>query len=137
MKAKSDDYYFRLAARLAEEKSTCLKIKTGVIIVKDGRVVGEGYNLCSPEGFRHGEKNKQCKRMDIPSGEGYELCKPLHAEVMALISVGAESCRGATLYLSGHYYPCWHCESHARFAGIKKIKVADFGARDFYRRRGQ
>lgn len=132
MKFKSDDYYFKVALNLAEKKATCLKIKTGVVIVKNGKIVGSGFNTCSPEGFSHGSKVKTCKRLKAPTGKGYELCKSIHAEVSALINAGKKSSKGATLYLSGHYYPCWSCESHARAAGIKEIKVRDSGAKAYY-----
>lgn len=129
---KSDDYFFRQAKRLTETRSTCLKIKTAAVIVKNGKVVGRGFNLCSPVGFNHGKPVKKCLRMNTPTGTGYELCKGVHAEVMAVADAGIKSCKGATLYLSGHYYPCWHCESLAHIAGIKEIKVQDIGAKKFY-----
>lgn len=131
---KSDDYYFRQAKKLTETKSTCLKIKTAAVVVKDGKVVGRGYNLCSPEGFNHGLPVKKCLRMDVPTGTGYELCKGVHAEVMAVADAGIKNCRGAVLYLFGHYYPCWHCESLSRIAGISEIKVQDVVAKEFYKK---
>ena len=61
-----------------------------------------------------------CPRGDMPSGEGYEMCKDIckqtnHAEVNACIFAG-ESAKGATLYLIGHTYCCDHC---------KKISIKD------------
>lgn len=131
---RSDGYYFEQAKKLTETKSTCLKIKTAAVIVKGGKIVGRGYNLCSPEGFNHGKEVKKCLRMGVPSGTGYELCKSLHAEVVAVADAGIKNCQGAILYLSGHFYPCWHCESLAKITGIKEIKVQDVGAGEFYRR---
>lgn len=127
-----DADYFSRARKLTETESTCLKIKTGAVIVKDGQIIGEGYNLCSPVGFKHGDPVEKCLRMKAPTGTGYELCKGVHAEVVAVVNAGAKNCQGATLYLSGHFYPCWHCESLAKIAGIKEIKVQDIGARKFY-----
>lgn len=129
---QSDDYYFGLAQKLAESRSTCLKIKTAAVLVKGGKIVGEGYNLCSPAGFNHGKIVKKCLRLNVPSGTSYELCRSIHAEVLAVANAGAKNCKGATLYLSGHYYPCWNCESLARIAGIKEIKTKDIGAKKFY-----
>jgi dCMP deaminase len=129
---KSDEYYFNRAKRLTETKSTCLKIKTAAVIVKNGRIIGRGYNLCSPEGFNHGKPVGSCLRMTTPTGTGYELCKGVHAEVLAIADSGAKNCKGAILYLSGHFYPCWHCESLARIVGVKEIKVKDIGAKKFY-----
>ncbi len=130
---RNDDRFFKAAQKLAETRSTCLKIQTGAVVVKNGKVVGKGFNLCSPEGFNHGQKIKECKRMNLPSGVGYELCKPLHAEVAAVVDAGPKRSKGATLYLSGHYYPCWNCEGQARLAGIVEIKVRDKEALIFYK----
>lgn len=131
-KASTDAKYFALAGKLIDTKSSCLKIKTGAVIVKNGKVVGQGFNLCSPVGFRHGNPVERCLRLNTPTGTGYELCKGVHAEVVAIVDAGAKNCEGATLFLSGHFYPCWHCESLAKIAGIKEIKVQDIGARKFY-----
>lgn len=129
---KSDDYYFGVAKKLAETKSTCLKIKNAAVIVKNNKIIGRGYNRCSPEGFNHGKKVKKCLRMNLPTGVGYELCKGVHTEVNALIDAGAKNCKGATLYLYGHDHLCWQCESHVRLAGINDIRVKDGAAGKYY-----
>lgn len=129
----SDADYFKLAQELAVTRSTCLKIKNGVVIVNKGRVVGQGFGLCSPSGFKHGKKVKKCERINLPTGVGYDLCRSVHAEVVAISRTRPQDLNGATLYLAGHYYPCWHCESLARLMGIKKIKVKDLGAKKFYK----
>lgn len=133
---KGDNFLFDKAEQIAKEKSTCLKLNTGAIIVNNGRIVGVGWNMCSPgEGvFCHGEKVEECARMNLPSGQGYELCKPIHAEVMAVLNAGIQNCKGAVLYLSGHYYACWNCESTVRFAGVKEIKIRDTRAQEFYKK---
>ena len=130
--AHGEDYYFNLAKKLTQTESNCAKIQTGAVIVKNGKVVGEGFNLCSPVGFKHGETVEKCLRMEVPSGQGYELCKGVHAEVVAIVDAGAQNCKDAIMYLCGHYYPCWHCESLARISGIKEIKVQDVSAKRFY-----
>lgn len=130
---KTDEYFFDQVKKLAQEKSTCLKIKTAVLIVKNGKIIGQGWNMCSPEGFHHGKKVKECPRMKLPSGTGYNLCKSLHAEEMAILNTGPKRCKGATMYLSGHFYACWHCESLAHLVGIKKVEVQDDKAAEFYK----
>jgi len=126
-----EEKYFAEAERLALVNSTCLKIKTGAVIVKKGKTIGRGWNLCSPEGFKHGQKVGKCPRFGLKTGENYELCKPIHAEVMAILNTGLKNCRGATMYLSGHWYACWHCQSLAYLAGIKEIKVKDKKTKNF------
>jgi len=120
---KDGDFFAE--AKKASQKSTCLKIQTGAVIVKDGKIVGRGYNLCSPKGFNHGQKVRACPRKNLATGDKYDLCKPLHAELVAVLNTRLEDCQGATMYLYGHYYPCWHCESVARFVGIKEIKCSE------------
>lgn len=126
------DEYFFLQAEKAREKSNCLKIQTGVVIVKKGAIISQGANLCSPEGFKHGKKVTSCPRMNLATGVNYEACKSLHAELLAILEAGAKNCQGAVMYLSGHYYPCWHCESIAHLVGIREIKVKDKDAKNFY-----
>jgi len=131
-----DESFFAQAEK-AREKSTCLKIQTGAVIVKDNVVIGRGANLCSPEGFQHGQKVASCPRMNLKTGANYELCKSLHAELLAILNAGAKNCQGAVMYLSGHYYPCWRCESIARLVGIKEIKIKDKDAKSFYKNKGR
>ena len=121
----NDDKFFAEAKKVARKQSTCLKIQTGAVIVKDGKIIGRGANLCSPVGFKHGQKVKSCPRMNLPSGEKYELCKPIHAEILAVLDAGAKNCKGTTMYLYGHYYACWHCQSIVRLVGIKEIKCSE------------
>ena len=39
--------------------------------------------------------------MNIPSGQRYELCRSVHAEMNAIISAARRDTLGATLYLAG------------------------------------
>ncbi len=52
MERPSTDEYFMEMARLVSTRSTCLKRKVGVVIVKDKRVLSTGYNG-SPRGTHH------------------------------------------------------------------------------------
>ncbi len=117
-----DKFFFAEARRLAKN-STCLKQQTAAIIVKNGRIIGVGWNLCSPDGFQHGKPVSHCPRLNLATGTDYSLCKSLHAELIALINVGQEDCQGATLYLAGHNYLCWECESFARRFGIVDVRI--------------
>lgn len=127
-----EDKFFREAKKVSRT-ATCLKIKSGAVIVKGGKIVGRGATLCSPAGFNHGKKVKNCARMKLPSQAKYELCKPLHAELVTVLNTGVEKCQGATMYFYGHYYACWHCESVVHYAGIKEIKFQGDVGRIFYK----
>ncbi len=110
-------------ARKVAKNSTCLKSQTAALVVKDNQIVGKACNLCSPDGFQHGSPVSHCPRMGLVTGEHYDLCKSLHAEYLAIMDAGRENCLGATLYLTGHSYVCWECESAARLYGIVAIKI--------------
>lgn len=127
-----EDTDFFAEAKKASQNSTCLKIQTGAVIVRNKKIIGKGANLCSPVGFNHGQKVQSCPRMNLPSGEKYELCKPIHAEIVAILDAGPKNCKGAVMYFYGHYYACWHCESVAHLVGIKEIKYKGEETRAFY-----
>ena len=84
------------------ESSTCLRRCYGAIIVKNDEIVSTGYN-----GAPRGRKNCMdlgfCAReaLNIPSGQRYELCRSVHAEMNAIISAARRDTLGATLYLAG------------------------------------
>jgi len=69
------------------ELSNCLKTKTAAALVKDGIILSVGPNSCAPEGYNYGDKIERCPRENVPTGIGYELCKPVHAEVMAPLNI--------------------------------------------------
>jgi len=86
-------------------------------------------------------KVDECPRGNLPSGEGYEMCKEIckqqfHAETDAIENAMSSSnfeLRGATLYLTGHTFMCDDCLYAARCAGIKKAYCLDSGkVYDFY-----
>ena len=88
-----ENYYLDIAETVLE-RSTCLRRCYGAIIVKNDEIVSTGYN-----GAPRGRKN--CMAMNVPSGERYELCRSVHAEMNAIISAARRDTLGATLYLAG------------------------------------
>lgn len=83
-------------------RSTCLKRKYGAVIVKDDVVVSTGYNG-SPRGFENCCEIGKCPRMelDMHQGEGYGICRAVHAEMNALLNCSRQQTMGADLYLTG------------------------------------
>ena len=71
--------------------------------------------------------------MNIPSGERYELCRSVHAEMNAIISAARRETLGATLYLAGresstgalleHATSCSMCRRHIINAGIDRVVI--------------
>lgn len=112
-------------------RSTCLKRKYGAVIVKDDVVISTGYNG-SPRGKENCCDTGECPRIkqDMHQGEGYAICKAVHAEANALLNCSREQTIGADLYLTGvnpedssiHMAkPCPLCARMIIQAGIKNV----------------
>lgn len=124
--------YFNLAAEEAK-KSTCKKSQRGAIIVKNGKVIGKGYNkvtypkLCNP-----------CIREEIHGNGRVELCAAIHAEQMAIIDAcnKGNTIKGATIYhvkiknreeKTCNDLSCTVCSRLVSEAGIKFVLHEDRG----------
>lgn len=96
-----ENYYLDIAETVLE-RSTCLRRCYGAIIVKNDEIVSTGYNG-APRGRKNCMDLGYCTReaMNVPSGERYELCRSVHAEMNAIISAARRDTLGATLYLAG------------------------------------
>ncbi|MHA2105069.1 MAG: deoxycytidylate deaminase, partial [Candidatus Hodarchaeales archaeon] len=76
---KEAEHFLKLAAAQAK-KSTCKKSQRGAIIVRDGKILGMGYNKlvdrddCDP-----------CIRENIKDNSRAELCYAVHAEQVAIL----------------------------------------------------
>ena len=96
-----ENYYLDIAETVLE-RSTCLRRRYGAIVVKNDEIVSTGYNG-APRGRKNCMDLGYCTReaMNVPSGERYELCRSVHAEMNAIISAARRDTLGATLYLAG------------------------------------
>lgn len=95
------DTYLNCAENFAY-RSTCLKRKYGAVLVKDDVVISTGYNG-SPRGFENCCDIGFCPRIkkNLHQGEGYGICRAVHAEANALLNCSREQTLGADLYLAG------------------------------------
>ena len=95
-----ENYYLDIAETVLE-RSTCLRRCYGAIIVKNDEIVSTGYNG-APRGRKNCMDLGYCTReaMNIPSGQRYELCRSVHAEMNAIISAARRDTLGSTLYLA-------------------------------------
>ena len=95
-----ENYYLNIAETVLE-RSTCLRRCYGAIIVKNDEIVSTGYNG-APRGRKNCMDLGYCTReaMNVPSGERYELCRSVHAEMNAIISAARRDTLGAPLYLA-------------------------------------
>lgn len=95
-----------------------------------------GYNG-APRGRKNCDELGSCIREDlkVPRGERYELCRSVHAEQNAIISVERSKMLGATMYLCGKSHengafvensnPCSLCKRMIINSGIKDIYIRD------------
>lgn len=130
-----ENYYLDIAETVLE-RSTCLRLHYGAIIVRADEIISTGYN-----GAPRGRKNccdvGGCTReiLNIPSGERYELCRSVHAEANAIISAARSETIGATLYLAckdaktnelvGGRSSCSMCRRLIINAGIEKVVIRE------------
>ncbi|MDO8558198.1 MAG: hypothetical protein Q7S09_03345 [bacterium] len=145
---KIDEDFFAIGHVLLS-RSTCLKTQTAALIVQDGKIVSYGYNMCCPQDQLYGLPVVECPRMQTQTGAAYELCKPIHAEIVAVINAFGighvdrktlwhfpgftnklagyrDFFRGkAILYLLGHYWACEECVAFLKYVGITEIKFHD------------
>ena len=104
-----DKAYLRMAHTWAE-LSHCVRKKVGALIVRDGRIISDGYNG-TPAGFENACENT--------AGETHWYV--LHAEANAILKVARSTndCDDATLYIT--LSPCKDCSKLVLQAGIKRV----------------
>ena len=129
------NYYLDLAESTLE-RSTCLRRCFGAVLVKNDEIISTGYNG-APRGRKNCDDIGECVRekLKVPRGERYELCRSVHAEQNAIISVERSKMLGSTLYLCGknasdgkyveNSSPCTLCKRMIINAGIKDIFIRD------------
>ena len=130
-----ENYYLDIAETVLE-RSTCMRRCYGAIIVKNDEIVSTGYNG-APRGRKNCMDLGYCTReaMNVPSGERYELCRSVHAEMNAIISAARRDTLGSTLYLAGREAKtgellhdatsCSMCRRLIINAGIERVVIRD------------
>ena len=103
-------------ARLVATRSTCDRLQSGAVLVKNKRIISTGYNG-SPPGLPH------CDEAGHLMEEGH-CVRTIHGEHNALLqaaTIPGASTEGATMYTK--YTPCIHCAKYVVAAGIKRVVV--------------
>ena len=125
------EYYLDIADTVSK-RSTCIRRQYGAIVVKHDEIIATGYNG-APRGRKNCGDLGYCAReqMQVPTGERYELCRSVHAEMNAIISANRQEMLGATLFLAGRDYKtgailentssCAMCRRVIINAGIVKV----------------
>lgn len=96
-----ENYYLDIAETVLE-RATCRRRNYGAIIVRNDEIVSTGYTG-APRGRANCVDLGHCVRekLEVPSGQRYELCRSVHAEANAIISAARSEVIGGTLYLVG------------------------------------
>lgn len=132
-----DEYYLNIAREVAR-RGTCLRRQYGAVIVKDDQIVSTGY-AGAPRGVANCVDLGRCLREElaVPSGQRYELCRSVHAEMNAVIHASRAQTMDAALYLAGievatgqataNPQPCLLCRRVIINAGIAAVVVQPRG----------
>ena len=101
--------YFTTLVQHTSSRSPCDRLKVGCLIVRDNRIISQGYN-----GFLPGLKHKSVVV------DNHEIAT-VHAEQNALMDCAKRgvSCDDSVAYIT--HYPCLNCAKLLYSAGIKQV----------------
>ncbi len=107
------DTYFKEIVTITAKRSSCSKLNVGCLLVKNNRIISQGYNGHLP-GLPH----------ETIMENGHEIAT-IHAEQNAVVDCAKRgaSCDECTAYIT--HYPCLNCTKLLLAAGIKTIKYID------------
>ncbi len=107
------DEYFKKIVLATRERSACERLQVGCLLVKDNRIVSQGYNGFLP-GCPHVSKVRNNHEQATVHAEQNALCDCAKRGV---------SCMGATVYVT--HYPCIICCRLLLASGVKEIKYIE------------
>lgn len=104
------DEYFSKIVLATSERSPCERLQVGCLLVKDNRIVSQGYN-----GFLPG-----CPHDSIVRNNHEQAT--VHAEQNAIADCAKRgvSCKDSVAYIT--HYPCLMCARLLFASGVKEIK---------------
>lgn len=120
------DAFFLSLAELWSTMSTCSRRQVGAVVVKNRKVIGNGFNgvasnklHCSDGGCPRGQLSYE----DVPAGADYNQfpCFAIHAEHNAILQAGLAECAGATIYVTAE--PCTQCSNLIEHAKLERIVI--------------
>jgi len=125
----SVDLVLMQSAKLWESRSTCSRNRVGVVIAKDGRMLGSGYNG-APAGMPHCEHpvledrlgpGPLSQRLVARVGEGTGCRIAVHAEANAIAYCARNgvAIEGGTIYTT--LSPCYSCSQLVISAGLVRV----------------
>tara|TARA_B100000900_G_scaffold164946_1_gene140022 strand:+ start:786 stop:1196 length:411 start_codon:yes stop_codon:yes gene_type:complete len=107
------DEYFAKIVSVTAERSSCHRLHVGCLLVKNNRIISQGYNGHLPG----------CKHESIIRNNHEQAT--VHAEQNAICDCAKRgvSCEGATAYVT--HYPCIICCRLLLASGIKQIRYLE------------
>ena len=113
MNRPSWEEYFKKIVIATKERSACERLQVGCLLVKDNRIISQGYN-----GFLPGLPHTSIVRNNHEQAT-------VHAEQNAVADCAKRgvSCLGSTAYIT--HYPCVNCMKILCASGIKDIRFID------------
>ena len=104
------DEYFKKIVTVTAERSPCERLHVGCLLVKENRIISQGYN-----GFLPG-----CPHESIVRNNHEQAT--VHAEQNAIADCAKRgvNCLNSTAYIT--HYPCIICARMLLASGIKEIK---------------
>jgi|TARA_B110000977_G_C11004107_1_gene465031 dCMP deaminase len=107
------DEYFSKIVQVTAERSSCERLHVGCLLVKDNRIISQGYNGHLP-GAPHESIVKNNHEQATVHAEQNAICDCAKRGV---------SCRDSTAYVT--HYPCIICTRLLLAAGINEIKYLE------------
>ena len=113
MNRPSWDEYFKEIVNVTSKRSSCNRLHVGCLLVKDNRIISQGYN-----GFLPG-----CPHKSIIKNNHEQAT--VHAEQNAICDCAKRgtSCDNSIAYIT--HYPCIICTRLLLASGIKQIKYIE------------
>tara|TARA_B100001758_G_C17940703_1_gene368235 strand:+ start:137 stop:586 length:450 start_codon:yes stop_codon:yes gene_type:complete len=102
--------YFKDIVTLTSKRSPCKRLKVGCLLVKDNRIISQGYN-----GYLPGVEHKQVMR------DNHEIAT-IHAEQNSITDCAKRgvSCNNSIAYIT--HYPCINCIKILCASGVKEVR---------------
>ena len=129
------EHHFMSHANLAAKRSTCLRLQTGAVLVKDNRIISEGYNgvvsgaqhccdywkqFVNSEGIKSIDDFVQSETFSHLHHE-WATDNELHGEQNAILYACKRGIKTNNADLYTVYAPCIHCAKVIVTAGIKRV----------------
>ena len=112
--------YFKEMVTLTSSRSPCKRLKVGCLLVRDNRIISQGYN-----GYLPGVEHKQVIR------DNHEIAT-IHAEQNSITDCAKRgvSCNNSIAYIT--HYPCINCIKILCASGIKEVRyINDYNNDEF------